>query len=532
MRIDALLKHSRKSHPDLGALKVKRRINSKDDTEESARPDTSSDVPTISSSPGLQNTFVAQYDPVVASAETSDDEGSIFSVASLGSSATDLSRASGFSEMEIASASRELISVFCDDELLQGLYAMAIQNMIGRRRFANNFQRLLKIYAKNLEEEGMDRLDYLASQLVALQARCVARSIVDRYWTDLEPTTANENEDSAQPRNESSSDEEDSRGSGINGTVFEELINFRGFLVESAAFEQFYTNLQQFVSSPMPMTKKSMKHVTQPDSGTLDLVSTFGTAHNDSVQPTILSDHFAGISTEYSMHRRIMQMLENDAPLLLLHTSAMAGRRKDVFVREYSHVLRSFYENQESKTLCENDVREGSLIEAAPNWLRLAHRIVQDLQTIPASGAGPHEEVDEKTAATKSDPLDYINKQPMQAEITFKPSNGYEHSIEPLANVGPQELIGVPQFKLDLQLLVLPQNIRSIIQSAPRSVIKISSDNSPSRMNPIKTRVENFTKVEWDWWPLSPRIPDVVVGQSRLEWTVSVLWHTMLPHRS
>jgi hypothetical protein len=280
------------------------------------------------------------------------------------------------------------------------------------------------------------------------------------------------------------------------------------------------------------MTKKSMRHVTQPDSGTLDLASTFGTAHNDSVQPTILSDHFAGISTEYSMHRRIMQMLENDAPLLLLHTSAMAGRGKDVFVREYSHVLRSFYENQESKTLCDIDVREASLIEAAPDWLRLAHRIVQDLQIIPASGAGAHEEGDKKPATTGSDPLDYINKQPMQAEITFTPSNGYEHSIEPLANVGPQEPFGVPQFKLDLQLLVLPQNIRSIIQSAPRSVIKISSDNSPSRMNPIKTRVESFTKVEWDWWPLSPRIPDVVVGQSRLEWTVSVLWHTVLPHRS
>jgi hypothetical protein len=302
-RIDALMNHSRMKHPDHAVSIEKRRINSKDDAGESIRPDTSSDTPANSSSRDLQNTFVAQYDPVVASAGTSNDEGSTFSVASLGSSATDLPRASGFSEMEIASASRELISVFCDDELLQGLYAMAIQNMIGRRRFANNFQRLLKIYAKNLEEEGMDRLDYLASQLVALQARCVARSVVDRYWTDLEPTTANENDDSAQPRNESSSDEEDSREIGINGTVFEELINFRGFLVESAAFEQFYTNLQQFVSSPMPMTKKSMRHVTQPDSGTLDLASTFGTAHNDSVQPTILSDHFAGISTEYSMQR-------------------------------------------------------------------------------------------------------------------------------------------------------------------------------------------------------------------------------------
>jgi hypothetical protein len=79
----------------------------------------------------------------------------------------------------------------------------------------------------------------------------------------------------------------------------------------------------------------------------------------------------------------------------------------------------------------------------------------------------------------------------------------------------------VDEMKVNLALLTLPQNLREIIFCCPKHLLQVSPMNSPSVSNLFKATVEDFTSLEWDWWPLNPRIPDVAIGQYRLEWQVS-----------
>lgn len=74
---------------------------------------------------------------------------------------------------------------------------------------------------------------------------------------------------------------------------------------------------------------------------------------------------------------------------------------------------------------------------------------------------------------------------------------------------------------LQLRLLALPSSIRDALDMASRDSIAISSMNDTSFMNRAKAFMEDYTGVEWDWWPLVPRVPDVTRNRFRLQWEVS-----------
>jgi hypothetical protein len=71
--------------------------------------------------------------------DASSDEGSVFSKKSLASSATDMSKGSGFSPMQIATATQRLIAILQEDAVMQPLYTTAIHGKIGPRKFAKRF---------------------------------------------------------------------------------------------------------------------------------------------------------------------------------------------------------------------------------------------------------------------------------------------------------------------------------------------------------------------------------------------------------
>jgi hypothetical protein len=77
---------------------------------------------------------------------------------------------------------------------------------------------------------------------------------------------------------------------------------------------------------------------------------------------------------------------------------------------------------------------------------------------------------------------------------------------------------------LELTLLVLPASLRQIVESTPKHLIHVSSTNDMSLSNIVKGFVEDHTAFEWDWWPLTPRVPDIPPGRFRLQWSVSNLW--------
>jgi len=177
---------------------------------------------------------------------------SVFSIESLATQATDLSQASGYSKMQIASATKTLVNILQDDDLLVPLYQHAIDSAaIGPDRLQRNLCKLFKRYARNLGEEYVERLEYLASRLVAILAQYLAKSIVDKY----RPIQALPSEDMQEPQGSSEDDSDDEfGGSSVEDKDFDDLHMFRQFLVGGNAFATLRTEILAFT---VPKTSRS-----------------------------------------------------------------------------------------------------------------------------------------------------------------------------------------------------------------------------------------------------------------------------------
>ncbi|KAL1625510.1 hypothetical protein SLS56_007332 [Neofusicoccum ribis] len=181
----------------------------------------------------------------------SDAAASIFSVASLASSATDLSTASGYSGDQIIAATQHLVHLLSTCEQLRPLYETAIEsNHIGPERFSRNFRRLLKKYSHDLEEEAHDHLDFLAAHLVRNKARYVASDIVKKFQGS-QPRPNPSKESAADEDADPSSDEGEPKPM-INSGIAEDIVSASEFLLQSRAFVIFCTEFQKFVAPPLP----------------------------------------------------------------------------------------------------------------------------------------------------------------------------------------------------------------------------------------------------------------------------------------
>jgi uncharacterized Zn finger protein (UPF0148 family) len=184
---------------------------------------------------------------------------SVFSVESLASSASEHSKASGYSAIQVATATKVLISIFHEDEVLRPLYESAVSNLsIGPERLERNLRRLLKAYAKHLGNESTEHLEYLASQLVALKARWLARSVVEKFQTKRE----SERKERIDRHDESSDEEDEPRP--VNEAAFEDLVILREFLIKSHAFEILRAQVHAFVLPKIPGPSQ-VEHVRQSD---------------------------------------------------------------------------------------------------------------------------------------------------------------------------------------------------------------------------------------------------------------------------
>ena len=63
--------------------------------------------------------------------------------------------------------------------------------------------------------------------------------------------------------------------------------------------------------------------------------------------------------------------------------------------------------------------------------------------------------------------------------------------------------------------LLLPQLLRDIL---PASSVEISTEEDKSTSNQIKSFVEDFTVLDWNWWPLTPRMRALKTNEKRLVW--------------
>ncbi|CAI6335686.1 unnamed protein product [Periconia digitata] len=218
---------------------------------------------------------------------------SVLSVQSLASSATDISKGSGYSPHQIATATKELVTIFQEDTFLVSLYKSAINDSsIGPEKLQRNLRRLFKQFAEHLKGEAKDSLEYLASRLVSLKARFLAQSIVQEFSGRIASPAKDLEAD-----HESSEDEEEEQSSTVDDAAFDDLVVFREFLVGSDAFSTLRAQIQNFAVPKTAQAQrkfligtKSLPETAAPDvedevQRIRDLLAT-----RDSVQPGMQID--------------------------------------------------------------------------------------------------------------------------------------------------------------------------------------------------------------------------------------------------
>jgi hypothetical protein len=204
-----------------------------------------------------------QDDSASDTSTTSDTRDSVFSVESLGTSATVLSKQGGFSPEQIQSATRVFISILQDDELLAPLYEVARNNTkIGSNRLRRHIRGALKAYAENLKEEANDHLEFQASRLVDARAGYAARCIASGKDQHHRPPIPGRARDQASENFEDSSEEE-AMERPVEVTDLGDLQAFRVFLTKSDAYATLQLDLHAFFTK-FPITSQNTSALHQP----------------------------------------------------------------------------------------------------------------------------------------------------------------------------------------------------------------------------------------------------------------------------
>ena len=69
-----------------------------------------------------------------------------------------------------------------------------------------------------------------------------------------------------------------------------------------------------------------------------------------------------------------------------------------------------------------------------------------------------------------------------------------------------------------LRETLLPRSLINIIRSASVEQIWLSDQQEQSLSNQFKALVEDYTKLEWNWWPMEPRMRFLKDNETRLLW--------------
>jgi hypothetical protein len=209
---------------------------------------------------------------------------SVFSTASLASSATDISKHSGYSAIQIAKATKELIIILQEDPTLAALYKRAIADgSIGSGKLKRNLRRLFRNYADLLEKAAGETLQLLAARLVKAKARAVAQSIIQKYSTDLVSFESNKVDPKPEDDREQSSDEE-LNPYPINEDAFEDLVIFREFLVGGEPFAVLRTQVRSFIL-PKSKRQETIEEATIDNKLAKELMETNTSTSRDAKNP-------------------------------------------------------------------------------------------------------------------------------------------------------------------------------------------------------------------------------------------------------
>ena len=424
------------------------------------------------------------------SSNFSADEISTFSIPSLASAANGVFKGSGSSAEKIDAATWELRSIFRDHEILRPLYTTVIHGAIGRQTFVNTFRRLLIEFARRLKDETQDRSGFLAARLVVWMAWEISEEVLER--SQSAKARLDKRDDSGYISAGESSFDEDEQGETHEGeSSLKTLTNMREVLMTSTAFKLLKEDMKNLISS-----KRQPKESSSEPENEID--SEEGTNRsNIPLRPSFQTDAHAG-PTESTIISNYSTILEWDRRMINIYQHTLAELGKDRFIIEYSKLLRHHHSNAHAPPDSEVDRSKGGSIDEQlmATWQPIASAITQYLEDV-----------------------DTI--------LSSKWNKKYRANADKIAvpdRLPREEIAPYYDLTTDLALLALRGPLRQLLSHIPRCAIDFSFRNDTSFVNRTKAFLEDYTMLEWDWWPLNPRVPDVAYKESRLQWKVRFLF--------
>lgn len=219
-----------------------------------------------------------------------------------------------------------------------------------------------------------------------------------------------------------------------------------------------------------------------------------------------------------------------------LHEAALKKIERARFVKNYRRILKLYYR----RLICEaaTDVEKE---------VTMVLRSRQNRESI-ARGISSHLQLDEDDRPGLMDKLvaqpkekTYIENwlrrtqgfdQGPTVDASFHESSDSDDDSEFAAEVGA-DFLNVDRAKvflqqgsafrslvLDIRLLILPGYLRDIVETSPKGSLKFLTGNDRGWVNSMKATLETYTELEWDWWPLAPRMPSLNTNECCIQWKV------------
>lgn len=217
-----------------------------------------------------------------------------------------------------------------------------------------------------------------------------------------------------------------------------------------------------------------------------------------------------------------------------LHEAALARLGPQRFQENYRRILKLYVLKLQNEAHFPVEKDTVAVLRSRMNRLNIAQRVVNLMQGDEAESSKPMdgltqqpvEKIDLESwlASTYTSDNATIKDLDEQSDDDCESEIDMEERLFPSITQATHFLREGTPFRYlvhELRLLLLPGALKEVIESTSKSDIQMLSTNDDSIVNRIKAFAEDHSALEWDWWPLMPRIPNVPPGKVRLQWTVS-----------
>lgn len=221
----------------------------------------------------------------------------------------------------------------------------------------------------------------------------------------------------------------------------------------------------------------------------------------------------------------IASFLAHDVEVRALCDSVLGRIDRKQFVDVGEQILGSYYLGLRKHATTEMEKHYVCLLESSSGRQKISEAIVDILkldvaqkeEEIMTAVQDPYPKADDSMFKSifKGISYDRLAFENLHVELLFEELE----SDDSLPNL--EFLRDSDAFKVllnDLRAQLLPQSLRDILQIAPYDSLWLFDQNNYSLSNQMKAFVEDFTMLEWNWWPLKPRMRNLSPGQTRLFW--------------